>query len=117
MTFEVIHNPAFVQPAGFTQDQFRKLDRLYCKAASDKLLSQRTVDCDFDKGVATYTYYLSSAPFPYLQFVIRKVGPRGTMFELYKQGKGRIIKSGVFDRTYDKLCIEIEALSDPVEKS
>ncbi len=112
MTFEVIHNPIFNQPAGFTQAQFRKLDQLYCMAASNKTLNYRSVECDFDEGVATYTYYKTPHDAPYLQFIIRKVGPRTTMFELYKQGKGRIIKSGVFDRVYDRLNKEIGVLSD-----
>ena len=110
MTFEVIHNPAFKQPAGFTQSQFRQLDQLYCSAASNKTLTYRSVECDFDEGVASYTYYISSQHAPFLQFVIRKVGPRTTMFELYKEGKGRIIKSGVFERVYNRLRDEIEAL-------
>lgn len=112
MTFEVIHNLAFSQPSGFSKNQFRKLDYLYCSAASAKMFSDRSVECDFDAGIASYTYYVASHHEPYLQFVIRKVGPRSTMFELYKQGKGRIMKSGIFDRTYDKLCSEIDALSD-----
>lgn len=110
MTFEVIHNAHYVQPAGFTQGQFRKLDQLYISAMARKVISERTVDCDFDAGLATYTYYLSQHEIPFLQFVIRKVGPRDTMFELYKQGRGRIAKSGVFERSYERLCEEIDAL-------
>ncbi len=112
MVFEVIHNPAFVQPAGFTQSQFRKLDQLYCSACVHKIFNYRTVDCDFDAGVASYTYYLSNQNIPYLQFIIRKVGPQTTMFEVYKQGKGRIAKSGVFDRAFEKLSLEVDALSE-----
>lgn len=110
MVFEVIHNPAFAQPAGFTQGQFRKLDQLYCLAAAYKALTYRTVECDFDEGIATYTYYVAAQDSPYLQFLIRKVGPKTTMFEVFKQGKGRIIKSGVFDRSYERLRDEVEAL-------
>lgn len=110
MVFEVIHNSSFNQPAGFTNGQFRKLDQLYCAAAQRKVLTYRTVDCDFDAGVASYTYYLANQHVPYLQFLIKKVGPRTTMFEVYKQGKGRIVKSGVFDRAYDRLQNEIESL-------
>ncbi len=112
MTFEVINNPAFVQPAGFTKQQFRMLDQVYCACATEKTLTYRTVECDFDQGIASYTYYKSFNHAPYLQFIIRKVGPKSTMFELYKYGKGRIAKSGVFERTYDRLCAEIELLSD-----
>lgn len=111
MTFEVIHNIEFSKSSGFSSTQFKKLDQLYCLAASNKTLTYRTVDCDFDEGVATYTYYKSEYQSPYLQFIIRQVGPRTTMFELFKQGKGRIVKSGVFDRTYERLSKEIDALN------
>ena len=110
MSFDVIVNPAFQQPAGFTQSQFRKLDQLYCMAASDKALTYRTVECNFDDGIASYTYFKSEHTDPYLQFIIRKVGPRTTLFELYKQEKGRIAKSSVFDRVTEKLSNEINAL-------
>lgn len=112
MTFEVIHNTKFVQPAGFSAHQFRKLDQLYCRAASEKTLTYRTVDVDFDAGVASYIYYKSASQSPYVQFLIRKVGPQTTMFEVYQEGRGRVAKSGVFDRAYDKLNDIIQALSD-----
>lgn len=110
MSSEVIYTPSFSQPAGFSQAQFRKLDLLYCSAASDKVLTYRTVDCDFDEGIASYTYYQSVQQAPYLQFLIRKVGPRTTMFEVYKHGKGRIAKSGLFDKAYAVLSQEIDLL-------
>ena len=112
MVFEVIDNPNFSQPAGFTQAQFRKLDQLYCTAAACKILTYRSVECDFDEGVASYTYYISVHQAPYLQFIIRKVGPKTTMFEVFKQSSGRLIRSGVFDRAYDKLRAEIDFLSE-----
>ncbi len=112
MIFEVINNPAFKQPAGFTQRQFRKLDQLYCASSSNNIINYRSVECDFDEGTATYTYYLSAHDSPYLQFVIRKIGSNTTMFELFKRGSGRIIKSGIFERTYDRLCREIDLLSE-----
>lgn len=110
MTSDVICISSFSQPAGFSPQQFRKLDLLYCTAASDKVLTYRTVECDFDEGVASYTYYQSAQQSPYLQFVIRKIGPRATMFEVYKQGKGRIAKSGLFEKAYDVLAAEISDL-------
>lgn len=110
MSSDVICTPSFSQPAGFSQAQFRKLDLLYCSAASEKVLTYRTVECDFDEGVASYTYYQSVQQSPFLQFIIRKVGPRATMFEVYKRGKGRISKSGLFDKAYEVLCKEIDAL-------
>ncbi len=112
MIFEVINNPAFKQPAGFTKEQFRKLDQLYCASSSNNTFNYRSVECDFDEGVATYTYYLTPQDSPYLQFIIRKVGPNTTMFELYKKNKGRIMKSGIFERTYDKLYKEVALLSE-----
>ena len=112
MTFEVIHNPAYIAKTGFTKGQFRKLDDLYCRAAAAKALTYRTVECDFDEGVASYTYYQSEhlAMAPVFQFLIRKVGPRDMMYEVYAQGRGMIGKSGVFDRAFEKLLAEIEAL-------
>lgn len=96
--------------SGFTNTQFKKLDGLYIQAAAHKTLTYRTVDCDFDEGIARYTYYKSEHFAPYLQFVIQKVGPRTTMFEVYMQDKGRIIKSGVFDKAFERLKAEIENL-------
>jgi len=98
------------QKAGFTQRQFRMLDALYLQAASYKTLTYRTVECDFDDGVASYTYYQSAGHAPFLQFIIRKVGPRTMMYEVFKHGKGRIIKSGVFEKAYERLADEISAL-------
>lgn len=96
--------------SGFTSAQFKKLDGLYLKAAAAKVLNYRTVECDFDEGVASYTYYKSEHFNPYLRFVIRRIGPRATMYELYLQDKGRIAKSGVFERAYEKLVEEVEKL-------
>ncbi|MEZ5919382.1 MAG: hypothetical protein R3D66_05605 [Alphaproteobacteria bacterium] len=110
MTLRVINNPKFLAKTGFTKGQFRKLDDLYCRAASLKILNYRTVECDFDEEVASYTYHISEHKPPVLQFVIRKVGPQTMMYELYKEGKGRIAKSGVFDRAFEKLQSEIEDL-------
>ena len=96
---------------GFTQSQFRRLDALYLQAAGHKTLTYRTVECDFDEGIASYTYYQSEKHSPYLQFVIRKVGPRTLMFEVYQQGKGRAYKSGLFDKAHDYLKDQIDKLS------
>ncbi len=98
--------------SGFTTQQFRKLDSLYLLAAAQKTLTYRTVECDFDEGVASYTYYKSQHFSAYLQFIIRKVGPRTAMYEIYLQDKGRILKSGVFEKAYDRLAEEVEKLLD-----
>lgn len=110
MAFEVITNPSFVAKTGFTQSQFKKLDDLYCRAASAKILTYRTVECDFEEGVASYTYYQSQTEAPYLRFILRRVGPKDMMYEVYKQGEGRIAKSGIFDRACDVLREQIEKL-------
>lgn len=110
MSFEVINNPKFVAKTGFTNGQFKKLDALYLRAAGEKVLTYRTVECDFDEEVASYTYYKSQSQAPYLEFLIKKVGPRTMMYEVFKQGKGRIAKSGVFERAFEKLKEEIESL-------
>lgn len=110
MSSETVISLPAAQPAGFTQSQFRRLDQIYCIAAARKILTYRSVECDFDDGVASYTYHMAENAPPYLQFVIRKVGPKTTMFELYKHGKGRVAKSGLFERSYDALCEEIKIL-------
>lgn len=98
-------------PSGFTNAQFKKLDGLYLQACAHKTLTYRTVDCDFEEGIATYTYYKSEHYAPYLSFVIRRVGPRTTMYEVYLQDKGRIVKSGVFEKAFERLQAEIDDLS------
>lgn len=110
MTFEVISNPAYAARTGFTKNQFRRLDELYCRAAAAGALAYRTVECDFDEGLASYTYYKSEHHAPALQFLIRKVGPRDMMYEIYRQGKGLVARSGVFDRAFEKLLAEVETL-------
>ena len=97
-------------PSGFTTAQFRKLDELYSRAAAQKILNYRTVEANFDEGTASYTYYQSPSQAPLFQFVIRKVGPRTMIYEVYAQGRGRIAKSGMFERAYERLSDEIVAL-------
>ncbi len=110
MAFEVFTNPSYIAKTGFTQGQFKKLDDLFCRAASAKILTYRTVECDFDQGVASYTYYQSQDQPPMFQFVLRRVGPKDMMYEVYKQAEGRIAKSGIFDKAYSTLREKIEGL-------
>ncbi len=110
MSFEIINNPNFVAKTGFSNAQFKKLDALYLRAAGNKALTYRTVDCDFEEEYASYTYFKSQGQAPYLQFLIKKVGPRTMMYEVFKHGKGRIAKSGVFEYAYKKIEEEIENL-------
>lgn len=111
----MIDNPNFgkFEKAGFTRSQFQRLDALYLKAIQAKVLMSRAVDCDFEDGVATFSYAKSDSHPPLFRFVIRQVGPRQVMYELYQQGKGRAYKSGLFERVYDKLDQEISALLPP----
>lgn len=112
MPYEVITNSSFITKTGFTQAQFKKLDDLYCRAASAKILTYRSVECDFETGVASYTYYQSQHHAPALQFIIRRVGPRDMMYEVFRHGSGRVGKSGVFERALEILKEEIEAISN-----
>ena len=115
MDLTVIHNPAFdrLQKAGFTHSQFQRLDALYLRALQGKVFMARLVDCDFEAGVATFSYAKSNGQPPMFQFVIRQVGPRQVMYELYQQGKGRTYKSGLFERVYEKLEEAVTALLPP----
>lgn len=96
--------------SGFTTGQFQKIDGLFLKAASVKVLTHRTVECDFEAGIATYTYFKAENHAPSFQFVIQRVGPRTLMYEVFKQGKGKIAKSGLFESAYEALRGEIEKL-------
>lgn len=113
MSFDVIDNPHFKEKArksGFSNAQFKKLDGLYLQAASLKTLTHRSVTCDFDDGVFEYSYFKSQQHSSFLIFVIRRVGPRTNMYELWLQNKGKIMQSGLFERVYDRLREEIESL-------
>lgn len=95
-------------PSGLTNSQFRRLDQLYCLAASRNMLQYRSVDCDFEKGVMTLNLAQSNHHTAYISFVARKVGPRTTMYELYLEGKGRIEKSALFERVLERFRDEVE---------
>lgn len=107
---EIIPFSSKSHPSGFTNWQFKQLDGLYLQSAARGALTYRTVDCDFDEGTATYTYYKSEHFAPYLQFVIRRVGPRTTMYEVYLQDKGRITKSGMFEKAFERLKGKVEEI-------
>lgn len=105
---------AFQRPepvaSGFVNAQFRKLDALFSQAAAAGTLLHRTIDCDFDAGLASFAYCKSVNHAPLLSFHAVRKGPRMTMFELYRQNKGCITRSEVFERVYERLREEIEAL-------
>jgi hypothetical protein len=115
MTFTVIENPNFgkMEKAGFTRFQFQRLDALYLRAMQYKVLTVRAVDCDFETGVMTFTYAKAEHHPPMFQFVIRQVGPRQVMYEVYQEGKGRAFKSGLFEKAYEKLEAALQELLPP----
>lgn len=114
MSFYVIDNADFknkAQKAGFSNAQFKKLDGLFLQAAAAKILNRRTVDCDFDEGVFEYSYHKSNQHPPVLRFVIRRVGPRASMYEVWTGERGKIFQSGLFERAYERLEKEIDQIS------
>lgn len=116
MSFQVIDNPdfdKFKKTAGFKNSEFRLLAGLFSRAASAKALLDMAVDVDFDEGTCTISYYKTRYE-PYLSFVVRHVGPRAVMYEVYKAEKGQILKSGLFQRAYDRLAEEIGELMPPM---
>ena len=112
MVFQVIDNPDFGKfraRSGFKNAEFRLLAGLFSRAASAKALMDMAVDVDFEEGTCTISYYKTRYE-PYLSFVIRHVGPKTTMYEVYRAEKGQLAKSGLFQRAYERLNEEIEAL-------
>lgn len=113
--FEVINNPnlqKFSKRSGFRNHEFKHLAGLFSWGSSRKLLFDMAVDVDFEEKTCTVTYYRSNAYVPYLQFIVRQVGPKTDMYELYMEEKGRIMKSGLFSRAYERLKSEVESLTD-----
>lgn len=115
MVFQVIDNPDFNKfraRSGFRNAEFRLLAGLFSHAASAKALLDMAVDVDFDEGTCTVSYFITRYE-PYLTFVVRHVGPRASMYEVYKGGKGQLVKSGLFARAYERLEAEVMALMPP----
>jgi hypothetical protein len=115
MSFQVIDNPDYISKnrnSGFTNCQFKKLDALFLKYASLKLLNYRGVQCDFEEGVFEYHYHKTRHHPALYTFIIRRVGPRTTMYEVWLLDKGRVFKSGLFDRALNKLESELETLNN-----
>ncbi len=46
------------------------------------------------------------------QLVIRRVGPQTNMYELYKEGHGRIARSGLFAHIFEILEEDVAALME-----
>jgi len=113
MAFQVIDNPdyhKFKAASGFKNHEFKLLAGLYSRAAAEKALYDIAVDVDFDAGTCRFAYYRTANAPPCLELVIRQVGPRNNMYELYKEGKGRITKSGLFNKVYERLEQEVADL-------
>ena len=110
MAFKVIDNPDFKKfkdHTGFKNHEFKKLAGLYRLGASAKALHDMAVDVDFEEKTCMVTYYQSNMHIPSLQFIVKQVGPRTIMYELFKHEKGRIAKSELFDRVFQRLEQEI----------
>ena len=97
-------------PSGISNSQFRRIDQLYGLAVSKNVLTYRTVECDFDKGEMMIALSKSSHHEPAIAFVASKVGPKTTMYELYLEKKGRVAKSALFDRVFERYREEVESL-------
>lgn len=102
---------AYQRRSGFKNAEFKRLDGLYIRAVSQKLIFDRAVDVDMDEGVCRFSYYRTPNSQPYLTFIVRHVGPKTNMYEVWLEGKGRVEKSGLFDRAYERLEQEITNLS------
>ena len=113
MSFTVIDNENFQnfsRRSGFRTAEFKQLDGLYIRAVSQKLVFDRAVDVDMDEGVCRFSYYRTPNSPPYLTFIVRHVGPQTNMYEVWLEGKGRVEKSGLFERAFERLEQEIEVL-------
>ncbi len=95
---------------GLSRYQFQKLDGVFLQAASKKVLQNRMVDCDFEQGYVEISLSKTPQHPPLIAFVAQKVGPRTIMYELYMEGRGRIEKSALFDRVFDRYRDEVERL-------
>lgn len=98
--------------AGFSRAQFQTLDGIFIRAVERGVLRHRTVDCDFDVGELSFCYCMSPQHPPLLTFMIKKVGPKTVMYELYHAQKGRIGRSALFDRIAGQLTEEIEKIQN-----
>lgn len=116
MAFTIIENPdfgAFSKRSGFRPHEFKRLAGLFSRAASVKAVVDMAVDVDFEEGVCKFSYYRTRHAPPFLTFVVRHVGPRTNMYELWAGPQGRICKSGLFSRVFERLEAEIEELIAP----
>ena len=113
MVFDIIDNPdyqKFARRSGFRPHEFKRLAGLFSRGASAKALYDMAVDVDMDQGVCAFSYVRAAHAPAYLTFIVRHVGPKTDMYEVWLEGRGRILKSGLFDRAYERLEQEVMAL-------
>lgn len=94
----------------FNRREFGQIASLFSRAATYKALHKIAVDVSEDQKHGSITLHRSAQCPGYMQLQITKFGPKNTMYEVYQQGKGRVAKSGLFTRAYEKLAEEVEAL-------
>ena len=113
MTFSLIENdtplPA-ARTSGFRNAEFKRLAGLYSRACSAKIIADMAVDVDMDEGICSFSYFHARQSPAALTFVVRHAGPRTNMYELWAEGRGKIEKSGLFARIYERLEQEIGQL-------
>ena len=95
---------------GLSRYQFQKIDGVFLRASSNNILQSRTVDCDLEQGYVEIALAKSPQHPPVISFVAKKVGPRTTMYELYMEGKGRVEKSALFERVFERYDKEVEKM-------
>ncbi len=114
MVFAVIENDLPFQPArasGFRNSEFRRLAGLYSRACSAKIVSDMAVDVDMDEGICLFSYFRTAHSPAALTFIVRHAGPRTNLYELWAEGRGRIEKSGLFARVFERLEHEMQTLA------
>lgn len=97
--------------SGFRNAEFKMLAGLFSRASAAKLVYDMAVDADMEAGVCSFAYYRTKNAPASLTFVVRHAGPQANMYEVWQDGKGRIFKSGLFARAFERLESEIDALA------
>ena len=98
--------------SGFRNVEFKLLAGLFSRASCRKLIYDMAVDVDMERGMCSFAYHRARNAPASLVFVVLHVGPHTSMYEVWREGRGRIAKSGLFARAFERLEAEIEALAD-----